>query len=82
MVIAKARDINPKHFYTGVVLVHAIWRSYKVSPYIDLVFLYILCLGLRDCRIHGVLESRVSLNPGQGGVRNVESAIISHEQTR
>ena len=29
-----------------------------------------------------IFESRVALNPGLGGVRDVAPAIISHEQTQ
>ena len=35
-----------------------------------------------DCWIHYLFESRVAINPGLGGVRDIVSAIISHEQTR
>ena len=33
-----------------------------------------------DCKIKNLFESRVVLNLGLGGVRDVASAIISHEQ--
>ena len=52
----------------------------KVSPYINLVLLYLHFLVLWDCRIHNLFESRVALNPGLGGMRDVASAIIFHEQ--
>ena len=32
--------------------------------------------------IHSPIESRVALNPGLGGVEDVASAIISHEQIK
>ena len=35
-----------------------------------------------DCRIHYLFDSRVALNPGLGGVRDVASAIFCHEQTQ
>ena len=34
---------------------------------------------LWDCRIQHLLESRIAHSPGVGGVRDVASAIISHE---
>ena len=37
---------------------------------------------LWDCKVQHLFESRVALNSGLGGVRNVASVIISHEQTK
>ena len=48
----------------------------KVSPYIDLVLLYLHFLVLWDCGIQNVFECRVELSPVLGGVRDVASAII------
>ena len=53
----------------------------KVSPYIDIVLLFLHVLVLWDCRVQNLFESRVALNLGLGGVRNVASAIDPHEQT-
>ena len=39
-------------------------------------------LKIRDCRVQHLFESRVALNPGLGGVRNVTDVIFSHEQTQ
>ena len=39
-------------------------------------------LVLWDCTVQHLFESRVALNSGLGGVRNVVSVIISHEQTK
>ena len=50
--------------------------------YIILVLLYLHFLGLWDCRSHNCFESRVVLDPGLCGVRDVASAIISHDQTQ
>ena len=44
--------------------------------------LYLHFLVLWDCRIHNFFESRVALISEIGGVREVTSAIISHEQTQ
>ena len=41
---------------------------------------YLLFLVLWDCGIHKLLG--VGLNPGLDNVRDVASAIISHEQTQ
>ena len=60
----------------------AVWRAYKVSPYIDIVLLFLHFLVLWDYRVQHLFEGRVALNPGLGGVRDVASAIISHEQTQ
>ena len=49
---------------------------------IDIVLLFLDFLVLWDCRVQNLFESRVALNPGLGGVRDVASAIISHEQTQ
>ena len=38
----------------------------KISPYIDLVLLYLHFLLLWGRRIHNVFESKVALNPGLG----------------
>ena len=50
------------------------------SVVIILLFLHFLVLW--DCRVQHLFESRVALNPGLGGMRDVASAIISHEQTQ
>ena len=39
-------------------------------------------LVLWDCKVQHLFESRVALNSGLGGVKNVASVIISHEQTQ
>ena len=44
--------------------------------------LYLHSLVLWDCYAQHVFLSRVALNPGLGGVRDIASAIISHEQTQ
>ena len=54
----------------------------KVTTFNDVVLLYFLFLVLFDYRIHNVFESRVALNPVLRGVRDVASAIISHEQSQ
>ena len=55
----------------------------KISPCTSIiVLLYLYFLVVWDCRIQHLLESRVELNPGLGVVRDVASAIISHEQTQ
>ena len=41
-----------------------------------------LSLCLLDCKIHNIFESKIALNPGLGGVRDLASAIVSHEQTQ
>ena len=48
----------------------------------DIVFLFLHFLVLWDCRVQQLFESKVALNPGLGGMRDVASAIISHEQTQ
>ena len=45
-----------------------------------MLFLHFLVLW--DCRVQHLFESRVALNTGLGGMRDVVSAIISHEQTQ
>ena len=52
-------------------------KSISVHRYSVVIFLHFLLLW--DCRL---FESRVALNPGLGRVRDVASAIISHEQTK
>ena len=47
-----------------------------------LVLLYFYFLVLWDCRVQHLFESRAALNSGLGGVRDVASAIVSHEQTQ
>ena len=54
----------------------------ELSPYIDLVLPYLHFLVFWDCRSHNRFVSRVALNPGLGEVRDVASAIISHEHTQ
>ena len=49
----------------------------KVSPYIDIVLLFLHFLVPWECR-----GNRVALNLGLGGVRDVASAITSREQTQ
>ena len=39
-------------------------------------------LGGPDCRVHYLFGNRVAFNLGLGSVRDVASAIISHEQTQ
>ena len=51
----------------------------KISPYIDLVSLYLHFLVLRDCRINYIFESRVALKSGLGGVKDAAAASNSHE---
>ena len=45
-----------------------------------LVFLHLFIIW--NCRVQHLFESRVALNPRLGGVRDVASATISHEQTQ
>ena len=59
--------------------VYSIGHS-STTPYIDIVLLFLHFLFLWDCRIQRLFGNRVALNPGLGGVRDVASAIISHEQ--
>ena len=47
-----------------------------------IVLLFYIVLVLWDCRVQHLFESRVALTPGLGGVRDVASAIFSHEQTQ
>ena len=54
----------------------AVRRPEKVSPYTDFVLSYLCVLVLWGFRIHDYLKSRVALNPGLGGVRDVSSSII------
>ena len=49
--------------------------------YIDKV-LFLHLLVLWECRVQHLFESRVALNSGLGGVKNVAYAIISHEWTQ
>ena len=49
----------------------------RLPPHVDLVYFFLI---FWDCRIHNHFESRVALNLGLGGMRDVASAIISHEQ--
>ena len=49
---------------------------------IDIVLLFLHFLVLWDCGVQHLFESRVALNPGLGGVTDVVSVIISHEQTQ
>ena len=56
------------------------WRPKNVSTYIDMLCSQFLVLW--DCRIQRLFENQVALNPGIGGVRDVASAIISHEKTQ
>ena len=51
----------------------------KVSPY-SYFFTLSGPLGLKGSRL--LFGSRVALNPGLGGVSDVASAVISHEQTQ
>ena len=44
------------------------------------VFTFFLVLW--DYKIHNLFESRLALYPGLGGMRDVASAIISHEQAQ
>ena len=61
----------------------AVWRPKIFSPYIDIVLLRLHFLVLWAYRGSALLfESRVALNTGLGGVGDVASAIISHEQTQ
>ena len=55
----------------------------KCNPahrYSVVIFTFSGLLGLQGSIF--CLEIRVALNPGLGGVRDVTSAIISHEQTQ
>ena len=54
-------------------------KSLPVHRY-NVLFLYFQVL--LDCRVQRLFESRVALNPGLGGVRDVASAIDPHEQTQ
>ena len=54
----------------------------KISPYIDIVLLVLHFLVPWNCRVQHLYESRVALNSGLGGVRDVASEIISHEQNQ
>ena len=65
---------------TGILV--PVWRPSKVSLYIDIVFLFLHLLVLWECRAQHLFESRVALNSGLGGVKNVASAIISNEWTQ
>ena len=47
----------------------------KVSPYIDIVLLFLHFLVLWTCRILHLFGNRVALNPGLGGVRDFASAM-------
>ena len=51
-----------------------------VHQYSVVIFTFSGPLGLKGSTL--LFGSRVALNPGLGGVRNVASAIISHEQTQ
>ena len=64
---------------TAVVV--PVWRAYKVSLYIDIVLLFLHLLVIWECRVQHLFEIKVALNSGLGGVKNVASAIISHERT-
>ena len=57
------------------------YGSPKNSPYIDIV-LCLHVLVLWDCRVQLLFGNIIVLNQGLGGVRDVASAIISHEQTQ
>ena len=63
---------------TSVVVPEA---ALKIYPYIDQVLVYLHFLVLCYYRIHNLFESRVALKPVLGGMRDLVSAIISHEQT-
>ena len=55
----------------------------KCNPahrYSVVIFTFSGLLGLQDSFF--LFGNRVALNPGLGGVRDVTSAIISHEQTQ
>ena len=54
-------------------------KSLPVHRY-SVVISYFLVLW--DCTVQHLFESRVALNSGLGGVKNVASVIISHEQTK
>ena len=45
----------------------------------DIVLLFLHLLVLWKCRVQHLFENRVAPNSGLGGVKNVASAIISHE---
>ena len=47
-----------------------------------MVLLFLHFLVFWDCSVLFLFGNRVALNPGLGGVRDVTSAIISHEQTQ
>ena len=53
-----------------------------VSPFIDIVLIILHFLVLSDCRVQHIFGIRVALNQGLGIVKDVASAIISHEQTQ
>ena len=51
----------------------------KKSRYSIVMFTFLV---LWDCRVQHLSESRVALNPGLGDVRDVASAIISHDSIK
>ena len=57
----------------------------KCNPahrYSVVIFTFSGLLGLQGSFFFFLFSNRVALNPGLGGVRDVTSAIISHEQTQ
>ena len=54
----------------------------KRSPQTSMLLLLLHFMFLCDCSAQHFFESRVALNSGLGGVRDVASTIISHEQTQ
>ena len=77
----------PKDFFSDYLeITTAVVVQYggpKKSPSTSIQFCYFLhFLVLWDCRDQQLFESRVALNPGLGGVRDVASAIVSHKQTQ
>ena len=62
-------------------------RVKLVIPCIDVTYInaklhFYIFWSFWNCRVQHLFESRVALNPGLGGVMDVESAIICHEQTQ
>ena len=55
-------------------------KKSPVHRFSVVIFIFFGPLGLWDSRLF--FESREAFNPGLGGVRDVTSAIICHEQTQ
>ena len=66
---------------TAVVVSCGGLKSLPVHRFSVVNFTFSGPLG-QDSRVQHLFDSRVSLNPGLGGVRDVASASIPHEQTQ